>query len=271
MNWRWMMNDFLIKFNGANLNKTAVMAIILFCGSVLANAPTTKPATSPAALAILDRLEKTSDTYKTLQADINYTVEMRMTGETEQRKGWVAFQKKTAKTVDKFRIHFDTLRLDGGRPVKSPLDYIFDGYWLIIAKHKIKSMTRVEIAKPGEKVEPLKIGKGPFPVPFGQKTADMIEYLEITTRNPRKSDPKGTSYLKMIPRKKYKEKLGFRKMEIWVDNKTNLPVKVVSKDKNKNITTVEFTDIKTGNSLKPKLFSMNKPAGWDMTVEKLKR
>lgn len=253
-----------------NRNRLTVFLLVLVSAVLLAGEVTSQPVVDPAVKAILDRMETTSDEYKTLKADIDYKVEMRMTGETEQRTGWVAYQKKTGEMPDKFRIHFDLLRTDGGRPVKSPLDYTFDGYWLTIAKHKIKSMTRIEIARPGDKVEPLKIGKGPFPVPFGQKTADMLEYLEITTRPAKDSDPAGTSYLKLIPRKKYKNDLAFRKMELWVDDKTNLPVKVVSKDKNKNITTVEFQNIITGDKLKDELFLAEKPAGWDLTTEKLK-
>ncbi len=235
--------------------------------------PTCSPqeAVSPQTKAILNRLQAAGDRYTTLTADVNYVVEMRMTGETETRDGWVAFQKNTETTPDMFRIHFDTLKLDQGKKTASKLDYIFDGQWLTVAKHNIKSMTRFQVAKPGEKIEALRIGKGPFPIPFGQKTDDMIKCLQITTRDAEPDDPANTDYLKLIPRKNYEDQLNFKKMEIWIDRETNLPVKVVVRDRNKNVTTAEFSNIKTQSAIDPSLFQMEKPAGWDLTIERIKQ
>lgn len=249
----------------------ALIAAATFCLAQQSQPETAPTDVTAQTKAILDRLQAAGDKYTTLKADVNYVVEMRMTGETETRTGWVAFQKSTEKTPDMFRIHFDTLKLDQGKKSASQLDYIFDGQWLTIAKHNIKSMTRMQVAQPGEKVEALRIGKGPFPIPFGQKTDDMIKCLQITTREPEADDPANTDYLKLIPRKNYEEQLNFKKMEMWIDRVTNLPVKVIVKDKNKNVTIAEFTNIKTQAQIDPALFQMEKPAGWDLTIERMNK
>lgn len=250
-----------------------IIPVAILAAAALCLAQQSQPAgdVTPQTKLILDRLQTAGDKYTTLTADVDYTVEMRMTGETENRTGWVAFQKSTDKMPDMFRIHFDTLKLDQGKKTVSQLDYIFDGQWLTIAKHNIKSMTRMQVAQPGEKVEALRIGKGPFPVPFGQKTDDMIKCLQITTREPSPDDPKNTDYLKLIPRKDYEDQLNFRKMEMWIDRDTNLPVKVVVKDKNKNVTTAGFSNIKTQTQIDPALFVMEKTAGWDLTIERMNK
>ncbi|MCD4825840.1 MAG: hypothetical protein K8S55_14705, partial [Phycisphaerae bacterium] len=220
------------------------------------------------AREILDKLEAAGKKYTTLRADVNYNVVSRLTGDEETRTGRVAYQRKTKKQPAKFRISFDKLRLGKGKWTKNKVAYIFDGHWLIIAKYKIKSMTRIQLAPPDKQIEPLKIGKGPFPIPFGQKADDILKYLEVTTK---KSTLPGQEYLKFVPRKKHKKSVNFTRMEMWVDAKTFLPKRVVTRNANKEIVTTDFSNIKTKAKIDPSLFKMEKPAGWSLTVEPLKK
>ena len=229
------------------------------------------PEVKPEIKILLDKMEKAGEAFKTLKADIVYTVVSRLDGDKQIRTGFMAFAKSTEKSPDKFRISFDTLKLgEQTRKQKEKVDYIFDGNWLTIAKHKIKTITRLQIAAEGQKVEALRIGKGPFPVPFCQKTNDIIKYMEVSTRKSRKSDPENTYFLKLVPRKKYKENMNFKRLEIWVNKDTNLPVKIRMKDKNKNKAIVTFSDIKTDEKVSEDLFKMEKPKGWKSNVKPLK-
>jgi len=235
----------------------------------------TQPAVDAGALAILDRLEKSGDKYRTLRADITYHVHMIQTDDTEERTGYVAYQKKVEKTEDtkgsptKFHIQFKTLKLGEGAKTAEKVDYAFDGMWLTIARHRIKNMTRIQVAAKGETVEPLRIGRGPFPLPFGQTTADMLKHFRAVTREPRDSDPPGSDYLLLIPHATRAKDLSFVRLEMWIDRKTDLPIKVVSKDKSKNVTTVNFREIKTDVKFKDSEFFLRKPFGWKMRVEPL--
>lgn len=231
--------------------------------------PVKEPPPDPQAMAILHRLEAAGNKYATLRAELFYRVEQRLTGDVETRTGWVAFQQETDQQPPKFRVTFQTLQLDRGPKREQVIDYIFDGHWLTVAKHAIKTMTRYQVAAEGEKVQALRIGKGPFPVPFGQKTEDIVRYLLPSTRKAAASDPPNTDYLLLTPKPGRKKVVNFTKLELWVDRKTNLPVKVRTRDDSKNVTTVEFKDIQTHAELKPALFAMDKPAGWTQTIERL--
>jgi len=269
------------------------VAVIAACSCAVAG-PTTQPADKPcpsqttvpaatqpvvdaAALAILDRLEKSGDKYATLRADITYHVHMIQTDDTEERTGYVAYQKKVAKTdkvegsPTKFHIQFTTLRLGEGAKTKEKVDYAFDGMWLTVAKHRIKNMTRYQVAAKGETVEPLRIGRGPFPLPFGQKTADMLKHFRAVTRDAREGDPPGSDYLLLVPHATRAKDLSFVRLEMWIDRKTDLPIRVVSKDKSKNVTTVVFKDIETDVKFRDSEFLIRKPFGWKMRVEPLDR
>lgn len=238
-------------------------------------APASQPAVDAAALAILDRLEKSGDKYATLRADITYHVHMVQVDDTEERTGYVAYQRKVEKTdktegsPTKFHIQFQTLKLGEGAKTTEKVDYAFDGMWLTVAKHRIKNMTRYQVAAKGETVEPLRIGRGPFPLPFGQKTADMLKHFRAVTREARESDPPGSDYLLLIPHATRAKDLSFVRLEMWIDRTTDLPIRVVSKDKSKNVTTVDFRNIQTDVKFKDSEFLLRKPFGWKMRVEPL--
>ena len=45
-----------------------------------------------------------------------------------------------------------------------------------------------QVAEAGQKVNPFEIGRGPFPLPFGQKTADVLKNFDVSTRPPQAGD-----------------------------------------------------------------------------------
>ncbi|MBT3199794.1 MAG: hypothetical protein HN350_07745 [Phycisphaerales bacterium] len=57
---------------------------------------------------------------------------------------------------------------------------------------------------------------------------------------------------------------------MWISTKTTLPVKIITKDKSKNIITTSFNKVVINKPVKPSLFSMPKPRGWKLIVQPLK-
>ena len=219
-------------------------------------------------MKILKDLEAAGEKYATIRGDVTMEIVDRLTGDSEKRTGWLAYQKATAKTPTTFRIHFDTLKQGAGQPVKYKVDYAFDGEWMTVANHRIKDMTRYQVKPKGEAVEPMRLGKGPFPLPFGQKTDDMVEHFNIKTRPVGAGEPGGTTYLKLTPRREHYKAINFKRLEMWIDPKTHLPVKLVSLDKKKRTTTVTFKKVQTNAKLDAvKMFHMPRPAGWAYSVK----
>ncbi len=230
-------------------------------------AATTKPATAPGGLSprifqLLQKQEKAGRKYPAIRTDISYEVVNPKLGDSETREGWITFHRGNEKQPARFRVHFDTLCQDGGRTVKDQLDYAFDGRWLTVLKHRVKQMVRYEIVAKDEKVQPLKLGKGPFPLPFGQEVDDVIKFFLPTTRALRKGEPKDTDYLKLVPHARYRDRMAFTRLEMWISRKQGLPVKTISLDHSKNITTVIFKNIETPKSFPDKMFLLPRKAGW---------
>ncbi len=230
---------------------------------------TPQPGVSPQAMAILKDLEMAGDKYRSIKADLTYIVNNKLTGDVETRTGWVAYQQPGKDEPARFRVSFDTLAMGEGRPTKQKVDYIFDGRWLKVAKHNIKSLTHYQVAAEGETVEPLRIGKGPFPVPFGQKAEEVTQYLDVEVKEPDKDAPKGSDYLLLTPHEEDRSLVSFKQLELWIDRESHLPVKVRTVDESHNVVTVSFSDSQTQAEMKPEWFDFEKPADWSLQIERL--
>ena len=224
----------------------------------------------PAAVdELLAQLERAGQDSPAIQADIDYHVDQQLTGDSEHRTGSVKYQADTEDVPAKFYVVFDTLRLGQGPTMNDTVEYAFDGRWLTIAKHRIKQMTRYEVAAEGERVEAFKLGRGPFPLPFGQTAETMNSYFHVTTQPTDGDAPAETDYLLLVPRAEFAEELNFTRMEMWIDRTTHLPVKLISTDKSENVTTVVFTNIDTSPTFNAADFHPPRRAGWQYSQELL--
>ena len=223
-------------------------------------------------------MESAGKTTKTIRADLTYKTVNTSLGDSEYRTGWVAYQsKQTIKSGDKtttspamFRVHFETMRLGRGKTTKSPVDYAYDGKNLTVARAKNKVITRFQMPPGNNAADMMRLGKGPMPLPFGQKTADMVKYFICTNRPTRATDPVDTVYLSLVPRKEHAKELSTLYIHLWVSTKTHLPVKIVTRDKTKNIITSTFNKTVTNQAIKKSLFAIPKPLGWKLIVQPFK-
>ncbi len=240
-------------------------------GQAPATQPATAPPVDPAARGILDQLEQAGGKYPALTSDLRYEIRDRMTGDTELRTGQVKYRDARDGEPTMFYIRFDTLKQGDGPAMKDLVEYGFDGQYLSIKKHRLKQLTRYQVAVEGQTVNPVRLGQGPFPVPFGQKTEDVLKLFEATTRAPTARDPKNTDYLRLVPLDTQKDNVNFEVLELWVDREAHLPVKARSRDRARKLTTVEFADTRTNVGLARDDFYLKREGGtdWEYHVEKL--
>ena len=227
---------------------------------------------APAAMKVLKALEQAGEKYSTVRAEIEMTVLLPALGDSEQRTGWVAYQRGSGKEPEKIRVHFETLKLGAGPNTRQREDYAFDGQWAVEAKHSVKQLTRWQVAAEGETVEPLRIGKGAFPpLPFGQKAAEVLEYYDVTLRPPAEGDPPACDHLELISRRDRRRELDFVHLDMWVSRATGLPVKVAGTDKDKNVKTVVLKNTQTDVKLAADTFDLQPTFGWTVNTQPLPR
>jgi hypothetical protein len=198
------------------------------------------------------------------------TVLLPALGDSEQRSGWVAYQRGGEKGSEKIRVHFETLKLGAGPNTRQREDYAFDGQWAVEAKHSVKQLTRWQVAAEGERVQALRIGKGAFPpLPFGQKAQEVLEYYDVALQPAAQGDPEGCDHLELTAHRDRRKELDFLHLDLWVSRTGGLPVKVVGTDKDKNIKTVILTNTKTDTKLPADIFDLQPGFGWTVNTQPL--
>ena len=223
----------------------------------------TGPAAAPAAVGqagpanagvdpILDQLDARGQNLDSFTADVKLLERDDSTSLESTRVGRVWFQKLPDGSA-RMRVAF-TDKLDNKAKKVDPLDYVLDGGWLLERQHAKKIQVRRQVLRPGEKVNLLKLGEGPFPLPIGQKKEDVKRQFDVTLARPDKqADPAyapGAPHLALKPRDGTPLKRKFSLIDVWVDPRTNMPVKIETVD-NKE-TTVKSTEL-TNVQINPKL------------------
>lgn len=133
----------------------------------------------PEAERILDELERDGAELRRLSADVSYSRTMAASADEQVRLGHLYYVNEGAgdQRVRRFGVVFDTLILD---PATKPRretyhkSYVFDGEWLVERDHRTRTAWKRQVVAPGEQFDPLRVGEGPFPIPLGQKKADIL-------------------------------------------------------------------------------------------------
>lgn len=105
-----------------------------------------------------------------------------------------------------------------------------------------RHQTRRRPARYGHR--PDSIDKAPFPIPFGQKKAEILEHFNVTLAPPAPGDRENTDHLVCIPKPDSKLAKDYSKLEFFVSRSLHLPVKIVmTANPPDRITTAEFPDL----------------------------
>ncbi len=228
-----------------------------------------QPAATGRVHAVLQALERQGDAVKDLRAKIEWQIVDQVIQDKQAKFGELLF--KRAKPHDMFLVKFNRTLVED-QVIDKPEEHLFDGRWYIEKKEATKTVIKREIVRPGEQIDPFKLGQGPFPLPFGQKEAEILEKFQVSCVEPARDDPANTSHLKLIPKpsaedmaEKYKE------LHFYVDSKLDLPVKVVADQKDEKLVTVTFSDIQINKDVPGSAFAVTVPDDptWSVSVESL--
>ncbi|MFQ5425099.1 MAG: outer membrane lipoprotein carrier protein LolA [Phycisphaerae bacterium] len=240
---------------------------------------TTKPAASRPSSGdrvvdeVLDRLETKGEAIQGLACKLTYRyITIEPVEDRQIKTGTLLFKKAAPGAINSmFRIDFDTMILDGVRS-RHVETFAFDGQWLTEFNQKARTVIRRQIVRPGKHVDPFRIGKGPFPMPFGQKRDDILQNFAVTRKHLDVSDPPGSIHLHCVPRPKTELARKYSRVEIYVDRKIELPVRIVTERINDgNRIEVDFQDIDTSAAPAGSRFKIDMPkgAGFEERVEPL--
>ncbi|MEM1186330.1 MAG: hypothetical protein AAGI53_15170 [Planctomycetota bacterium] len=231
---------------------------------------------------LLARLEIARSEIGTLRADIVYTREFAIAGDTQTRIGRLYFDNR-ADDDDRrtrFAVRFNTLEV-GDRREQQDQIFVFDGEWLVEKVSTDRRFTKRQVAPPGSTFDPLRIGQGPFPIPLGQKPEDIVERYNAELRPPTEGleDTEGLSMyaerslvqLRLTPKPEYQDTDDFAEIRLWYDPSIAATLPKIARTETElgDISLVVVTNAKLNESLPEPVFDTTTPPrseGWNVTV-----
>jgi hypothetical protein len=218
---------------------------------------------------VLDAMDLAGRDLKGFDADVTLTEEdLVRTGQELKRSGKVWFQLLNEGSA---RVHilFDRTATNG-RIREQKLEYLLEGGWLTERDYKAQKEVKRQVLKPGEKVNLLKLGEGPFPLPIGQKKEDVKKVFDVEKVPPAKDDPANTIHLKLTPKPDTSYARRFASMDVYVAADTHLPVRIATMDKNKaKLRTTDLNKLRLNPGLTDADFALPEIKGgeWNRVVE----
>jgi outer membrane lipoprotein-sorting protein len=257
--------------------KTAILLLSLglFCSALGAEPAAPLPAVPPGGLApdastdaVLDALDLRGQGLKSFDADVKLTETDESTQLSSTRLGRVWFQKKPGDDA-RLRVLLDK-KEDKTKIVDEKIEYLLDGGWLDDRDYNKHIEVRRQILKPGEKINLLKLGEGPFPLPIGQNKEDVKKLFSVKKIKPDKDDPAGTVHLLLKPLSGTQFSRKFSAIDVWVDAKTGMPRRIDTLDLKETTTrSTELTNVRINPNLTDADFKLQQiqPQVWNVHEE----
>lgn len=245
--------------------------------SAAANAPASTSA--PAAVLtsgdatvdkILDRLETRE--IQDLRAEVRWEVLYPIEDSTVVRIGQLNYRQDSP--TAKFKAHFNK-RIAGERADSIDEIHLFDGRYYVELNAQTKTVSRREIRAEDDKSNPFALKEGKFPLPFGQKKAEVLEAFRVERVEDAASAVPDTDHIKLTPRAGNPLADRFATIEFWVAREgkaSGMPVRVrygqLDGTGNTNsFTTLSFKDPEINIGLSPSVFELKTPDGYEQIVE----
>jgi outer membrane lipoprotein-sorting protein len=200
---------------------------------------------------VLDTLQNSGKDVKSFSADVQMKIEDEVMSTSSTQIGKVYFQTKQAGDAV-LHVALDHKKV-AGKDYPAKEDYLLDDGWLTKRTVSSKKETRIQLAKPGDKVNLFQLGKGPFPLPIGQDKKDVHDQFDVKILPAdKKNDPPNTIHLQLTPKPGTQMDQNFSTIEVWVDGKTRMPVRMATDNK-------KHTEFKTTDLLNLQLNPVIKP------------
>lgn len=236
--------------------------LMLLCAGC-ATQPTLQPrASDPGKLTtessvdqVLDALDARGQNLRGLSTDVKLTESDATTGDDVTRTGRFLLQTSPDGSA-RARITFDK-KIANNRVTDEQIEYLLDGPILIDRTVKTKTQVTRQVLRPGEKINLLKLGEGPFPLPIGQKKEEVRRLFEVTGIPPKTNE--NAVHLKLTPRPGTQFADKFQSIEAWVDLTDHMPRRIETVEPNGvTVRTTELTNLRINPSLSDADFTLPK-------------
>lgn len=127
-------------------------------------------------------LERSGSNLTSFAADVIYDRYHAFEEERERRRGRLVLE--GAGRERKLGCLFSSTQDASGAVRESKDRWVYADGWLGEIDEEHKSFNKRQVVAPGESWDPLKLGEGPFPLPFGQPEAEVRARFEVSSATP---------------------------------------------------------------------------------------
>ena len=185
--------------------------------AVAAPQATSEITTSSDVDAILDALDARGKDMSDFTADVKLTTTDNANGNDSSTSGKM-WMKRLSTDDAELRVMFDR-KSHNDKAEKIHQEYLLAGGMLVDRDYDRTKEVRRQVLKPGQKMNLLKLGEGPFPLPLGQDKAEVHKMFEVAKIAPAKDDPAGTVHVQLKPKPGTHFEAKFATIDFWVDPK----------------------------------------------------
>lgn len=204
---------------------------------------------------ILDALDRRGDELKDFTADVTLADTDTALGNETKLTGRMWMQ-RIGQDDARLRVNFDR-RVVNDQARGERQEFMLANGMLTERNYTDTTEIRRQVLEPGQKMNLLKLGEGPFPLPLGQDKADVHRMFEVKKVAPAADDPAGTVHVQLVPKKGSQFESRFATIDFWVDPQSRMPVRIVTQDPNQTTErTTELKEIKVNTNLTDKDFQL---------------
>jgi hypothetical protein len=195
------------------------------------------------AAALLEAVEDVAAGMRDFRSAVTVETTDDVTGDTERRMGQVVLVQETGKPeTRRFAVVLEKFIDGSGRADDRPVRYVYADGWLTEADFRERTLVRRQLARAGERYDPLKPGEGPVPLPIGQRREDVMRRFEASLADsPESASLKRVTEpmvgLRLRPRPGMADR-DLVEATVWYDAQTLVPRGVEARRRNGRTTVV---------------------------------
>jgi len=213
--------------------KTMWLGLVMVVAGIAAGEKLTATSSSD---AVLDALHDRGTDLKDFTADVVLREIDNDTGLASSRTGKIAYQAKGTPGDARLHVVFTQKQEENANPRAEKIEYLLDNGWLIDRDYKRQTETKRQVLRPGQKVNLLKLGEGPFPLPIGQEKIEVYRQFDVSQSPLPPGDKNNLPHVTLTPKPGTDLAKRFATIDVWVDPATNMPTLIRTVDVNKTAT-----------------------------------
>lgn len=216
---------------------------------------------------ILDALHEVGKDLRSFSANVTMHETDLISQDSSSRSGMAVYQ-LLGEGNARFRVTF-LKRTQDNLTQDQRIEYLLENGILSDRNYTRKLEVRQRVVRPGEKLNLLKLGEGPFPLPIGQPRPEVLKLFEVTKLAPSKDSPANTVQIRLTPKPGTQFDRKFKSIDASVNLDSNMPTRIDTIDANETLKRgTELTDLRLNIELTQAHFALPAlPDDWQKREE----